>query len=84
MSLPTYIVGQDPNHERYFVTRTESPCFIGELVEPDEADGGLIFEDGEGFRIRQWLDAPRPAVSIAPLLGEIFEAVNHHADLRGK
>jgi RNA polymerase sigma-70 factor (ECF subfamily) len=42
MTPSTYIIGQDSNHERYFVIRTESPRFIAELMEPDQADDSLV------------------------------------------
>jgi hypothetical protein len=82
MSLPTYIIGQDPDHERWFVTRTESPRFVAELVEPDEADDGLILQDGEGMNIRQWIDPPQPSSSIKPFLAEIYDDLCRHEDMR--
>jgi hypothetical protein len=83
LSLPTYIIGQDPKHERYFVFRTESPRFVAELVEPDEADDGLILEDGEGLNIREWIDAPQPSSSVKPYLAEISGEVARHGEMTG-
>jgi len=83
MSLPTYIIGQDPEHERCFVVRTESPRFVAELVEPDEADDGLILEDGQGLNIRQWNDAPQPSCNMKPYLAEISQEVARHEQTTG-
>ena len=83
MAPSTYIIGQDSNHERWYVIRTESPRFIAELVEPDEADDGLILEDGEGLRVSQWLDAPQPTSNLKPLLAEIYEEIEHYSANRG-
>jgi hypothetical protein len=83
MAPSTYIIGQDSNHERWFVIRTESPRFIGEFVESDQADDGLIFEDGEGLHINQWNDPPQPASAIIPFLGEIAEELGRYNEMRG-
>lgn len=83
MGLPTYIIGQDPKHERYFVFRTASPRFVAELVEPDEADDGLILADGEGLNIREWIDGPQPSSNVKPYLAEISAEVARHGEMTG-
>ena len=80
MQPSTYIFGQDSTRERHFVIRTESPRFIAEFVEPDEADDGLILEDGEGLSVSQWLDAPQPSSHLIPLLHEIYKGLTDYSD----
>jgi hypothetical protein len=63
-----YIVGQDVDHDHCFVIRTQSPRFIAEFVEPDEADDGLILEDDEGFALASG-DVAQPSSNIEPVPG---------------
>lgn len=83
MNLPLYLMTHDPGMEGTFIVRTAPPRFIAELVEPDGVDPGLIFEDGEGMSIRQWIDM-RPADDvIQAMLPEIFEYLDYSAHTRG-